>query len=367
DATATADDLRLVREDEPMDPLPIGLVVAGDYRSGVTWHPAVVRGARAVLPLIDGTVLAREESATMLQTLARVGPEAVALMGPRPEATDVAPRLLELVDDAIVSRALAGGSASSGLASDLGRIAESRFQSRTVWRAPQDRQLCAARYVRMMDFLAADEHQLLLDHALACEEEFHESGIVGQRGENTLNYGIRRSRTLKPPRVEEIWSMFERRLRGIVPGVRTELEMPYFRLGKVERQLTAHGKGGFFAPHVDTGHPVAASRRISGVYYFHATPQRFSGGQLRLYDTWVTPTGSTGAGTYTTLPPVDNSLVFFPSAAFHEVCPVRGESDAFADSRFTVTIWFHEAPPPAEKPAGETLPAGPEGEAATTR
>jgi Rps23 Pro-64 3,4-dihydroxylase Tpa1-like proline 4-hydroxylase len=40
--------------------------------------------------------------------------------------------------------------------------------------------------------------------------------------------------------------------------------------------------------------------------------------------------------------PEDNSLVLFPSNTFHEVRPVQPESNAFADSRFAVTIWFHE-------------------------
>jgi Rps23 Pro-64 3,4-dihydroxylase Tpa1-like proline 4-hydroxylase len=67
-----------------------------------------------------------------------------------------------------------------------------------------------------------------------------------------------------------------------------------------------------------------------------------------LYDTWVTPSGSTGAGTYTSLAPVDNSIVFFPSEAFHEVCPVHCETEAFGDSRFTITIWFREGQRPAQ-------------------
>jgi Rps23 Pro-64 3,4-dihydroxylase Tpa1-like proline 4-hydroxylase len=39
--------------------------------------------------------------------------------------------------------------------------------------------------------------------------------------------------------------------------------------------------------------------------------------------------------------------VFFPSDAFHEVCPVHPDTDAFGDSRFTVTVWFHEGQRPA--------------------
>ena len=143
-------------------------------------------------------------------------------------------------------------------------------------------------------------------------------------------------------RLEELWGMFDKRLRAMLPVVRQQLGIPWFPLVKVERQLTAHARGGFFVPHVDTGDARIRGRRISCVYYFHLLPKRFSGGELKLYDTWVTPTGSTGAGTYTTLEPIDNSIVFFSSDAFHEVCPVETETEAFADSRFTVTIWFWE-------------------------
>jgi Rps23 Pro-64 3,4-dihydroxylase Tpa1-like proline 4-hydroxylase len=194
----------------------------------------------------------------------------------------------------------------------------------------------------MTDFLSPADQKRLLEHALAHQADFHESGVVGREGQNTLDYGFRRSRTLSGAVVAEIWDLFERRLQAILPAVRKELRMPWFRLGKVERQLTAHAKDGFFAPHIDTGHPITASRRISCVYYFYASPRRFTGGELKLFDTWVTPTGSTAARTYTTLPPLDNSIVFFPSDAFHEVCPVRCDKETFGSSRFTMTIWFRE-------------------------
>ena len=63
--------------------------------------------------------------------------------------------------------------------------------------------------------------------------------------------------------------MFDRRLRAMLPAARQELGIPWFPLGRIERQLTAHGSGGFFAPHVDTGDAAVANRRISCVYYFH--------------------------------------------------------------------------------------------------
>ena len=347
-------DLRLRREDDPTEPLPIGLIVAGAYQPGATWRPAIVRGAQTVLPLIDGTVLARQESARMLRIAARIAPTVVTLRGLRSEATEVAARLLDVVDDALASHALGPDEkGSSHLTADLSHVAELRLRSQAGQRAPTDRRLLTTRYVQMTDFLSPAEHQRLLELALTSLADFQDSGVIGQQGEDTRDYGVRKSRTLSGPRIEEIWDMFDRRLHGILPAVRKELGMPWFRLGAVERQLTVHGNGGFFAPHVDTGHPIAANRRISCVYYFHTSPQRFTGGELKLYDTWVTPSGSTGAGTYTRLIPVDNSIVFFPSEAFHEVCPVRCETEAFGDSRFTMTIWFREGQRPAQVDGAE--------------
>jgi hypothetical protein len=346
--TRPSPDLRLLRGDAPMEPLPIAVVVAGPYQPGVAWRPTVVRGARAVLPLIDGTVQGREESARMLRIAAGLAPGIVTLQGPRPEARAVAAELLDLVDEALVSHAIgASENGSPDLTADLSRVAEMRLLSREWRPPPTDRRLQATRYVRVMDFLAPAEHRHLLDHVLAHQDEFHESGIVGPDGESgVLDYGVRRSRTFSNGRLEEVWEMLERRLAGILPAVRRELGIPWFSIAQVERQLTVHGTGGFFGPHVDTGSAIVAKRRISCVYYFHETPQRFTGGELKLYDTWVTPYGTTGAPTHTTLAPVDNSIVFFPSDAFHEVCPVRRDTESFGDSRFTITIWYHEGQRP---------------------
>ncbi len=354
DETRKPQDLRLVREGVSKEPLPIGLIVAAPYQPGAVWRPNIVQGTRAALSLIDGAVLARQESARILRIAARVAPSIVTLRGPRPEVAEVAPRVLDLIDDAIVSQALdASGTASNSAAANLAAVANMRLRTQIGPPAPSSRRLLAARHLRITDFLSPEEHQRLLDLALANEDAFQESGLVAEHGGDRKDYGIRKSRTLFGPILEEIWEVFDRRLRGMLPHVRKELGLPWFPSGEVERQLTAHGRGGFFAPHVDTGHPVVANRRISCVYHFHASPRRFSGGELKLYDTWATDRGSTAATTYTTLTPLDNSVVFFPSNAFHEVCPVYPETEAFADSRFAVTIWFREGKWPAQTGAGQ--------------
>ena len=199
----------------------------------------------------------------------------------------------------------------------------------------------------MENFLSTEEHQRVLDFALAGEDGFGDSGVIDQHGRDQKDYGFRKSRTLSGSPLDAIWPLFDHRLRGILAYVRKELGVRWFPLGEVERQLTAHSGGGFFAPHVDTGHSLTVSRRISCVYYFHSSPRRFTGGELKLYDSWVTDGGSTAAPTCTTLTPIDNSIVFFPSDEFHEVCPVHLETEAFRDSRFAITIWFREGQMPA--------------------
>lgn len=340
-------DLRLVREEGATAPLPIGLIVGGAYAEDVVWLPSVVRGPRAALALVDNMVLAREQAAGLQQLAEQIAASAVELRGPRGEAHGVAALLLDLVDDALVSRALdAAGDNRGRLADDLARVAALMLHAPQGRVESTPRRLQAVPYVRIADVLAPDDHQRLLTSTLAWEDEFKESGIVNADGKGMIDHQSRKSRTLQTGRLEELWELFDGPLRAILPAIRQQLGIPWFHLGKVERQLTAHGRGGFFVPHVDTGDARVEGRRISCVYYFHQTPKRFSGGELKLYDMWITPTGSTGAGTYTALEPLDNSLVFFPSDAFHEVCPVYPETDAFADCRFTVTIWFWEETQP---------------------
>lgn len=345
-------DLRLVREEDATQPLPIGLIVNGAYDSEVIWQPRVVRGPHAALALADSTVLPREQAAGIQQLAELVAASAIELRGPRGEAYEVAALLLDMVDGALISRALdVAGDNLGRMVDDLARIAVLRLHAPEGRVEITPRRLQAVPFVRLTDFLSPEDHQRLLTSVLAWEHEFQESGIVTADGAGRIDHQSRKSRTLQTDRLEAHWELFDGPLRAILPAVRQQLGIPWFRLGALERQLTAHGRGGFFVPHVDTGDPRVEDRRISCVYYFHQTPKRFSGGELKLYDMWITPTGSTGAGTYTELEPLDNSLVFFPSDAFHEVCPVYPETDAFADCRFTVTIWLWEERQPSASPS----------------
>jgi Rps23 Pro-64 3,4-dihydroxylase Tpa1-like proline 4-hydroxylase len=114
----------------------------------------------------------------------------------------------------------------------------------------------------------------------------------------------------------------------------------------VELELVAHGDGAFYRRHIDTQTATERShiRVLSGVYYFHRQPKRFTGGALRLY-------AIGDPQRFTDIEPTHNTLVVFPAWAPHEVQPVRCPSGQFMDSRFAINCWLHARPPGAGEAA----------------
>jgi hypothetical protein len=80
------------------DPLPVSLVVSTAYREDATWTPEIVRGTRAVLPIIDNTLLARVEPERTLRLSAKLALTALTLQGARPDVEIAAPKILEFLD-----------------------------------------------------------------------------------------------------------------------------------------------------------------------------------------------------------------------------------------------------------------------------
>ena len=75
-------------------PLPVGLVVATSYRSGVRWRPRRLSQGRAVMALLAHTVSARRRPERSLTTLRQVVADALVLKGARGEAEEIAEALL---------------------------------------------------------------------------------------------------------------------------------------------------------------------------------------------------------------------------------------------------------------------------------
>jgi Rps23 Pro-64 3,4-dihydroxylase Tpa1-like proline 4-hydroxylase len=159
--------------------------------------------------------------------------------------------------------------------------------------------------------------QELLDYVLSQEQRFSPA-TVSMGANRAVLEGVRRARVLES--LGNFDPLFLDNLKPLVG----KLGLGF---GRIERQITASNDGDFFRLHVDGG--PDDTREITFVYFLHGEPRRFSGGELRIRDSTVTPCGDT--------------LVLFSSCSVHEVLPVHVPTRQFADSRFTVNGWIHRS------------------------
>ncbi|MEV7562090.1 2OG-Fe(II) oxygenase [Streptomyces sp. NPDC089795] len=186
---------------------------------------------------------------------------------------------------------------------------------------------------RFENFLGAERAAALLEYATAREEDFTAgtvldplTGQVSRKGRDSLVL----------PVTSEVFSAH---LADCLPLVQ-EVLGHRAALAQSLTVLTAHGEGGHFGIHTDASRVRDVSRALSAVYYLHRTPRGFGGGQLRLYDTVVADGRARPGESYRTVEPEHDTIVFFPSGAFHEVVPSTCPSGLFADHRFTLTTWI---------------------------
>ncbi|MDF1665103.1 MAG: 2OG-Fe(II) oxygenase [Planctomycetota bacterium] len=124
------------------------------------------------------------------------------------------------------------------------------------------------------------------------------------------------------------------------PDCLKTLDLEPFQPGIYSCKLSAYHNGHFFNVHQDKSTGVAATRRLGFIYYFEFAPRRYKGGELLLYDRdpdTMLPTPS-----FTTLIPQHNSLVILPATTWHEVLPIRIETDDWFAARFTYSGWIHD-------------------------
>jgi SM-20-related protein len=191
-----------------------------------------------------------------------------------------------------------------------------------------------ARYVRIPDFLSADENERVLEFAFERESEFKKAAV------STGKEGYRSSRVLHS--LDGLDIDLEGRIREIAPEVLCHLALGVPAESSLEAQVTVHTTGGYYRVHNDNGSPETANRLLTYVYYFHREPAGFTGGELRLYDLKYSDGFIVAADTYFDLAPSNNMIIFFPSSVLHEVRPIDCPSGAFADGRFTVNGWLRD-------------------------
>lgn len=190
------------------------------------------------------------------------------------------------------------------------------------------------RYVQLDSFLTPEQHQRLLEFAIAQESALVESNTIG----DVLDY--RRSKIIYDFR-GQFADLISQRIISVLPDVLRQLGLSPFEVMEIETQLTAHNDGHYYKAHDDNASVEHAKRQVSYIYYFNREPKAFSGGELRIYDChiqnnfWLHRTD-----VFKTVEPRNNSIVFFFSGYLHEVMPVSCPSRNFADSRFTVNGWL---------------------------
>ncbi len=182
---------------------------------------------------------------------------------------------------------------------------------------PETPQVCPAPFVRLTDFLPERRCDELLGLALANRERFEPGTTRG-----VIDPSIRNALVESGVTKREIQPWFEAPLRDALSDALPRLGIPEPSEYRIEMKMSAFLDGGFFTKHSD-GRSGYRTHTPSFAYYFHGHPRRFSGGDLLLYD------GERGAGAFTRIEPLRNSIVFFPSWAVHQITTVESDLGAF--------------------------------------
>ncbi len=198
-----------------------------------------------------------------------------------------------------------------------------------------------AQCVILDEFLAPQELEELTRFTLEHEPQFTASEVVAPTSERgVIDYEHRRSRVLTD--LERYQELLIRRIEMVLPQVVQKLGMEEFAIAGVEAQITASNDGDFFRFHSDNASDRVAARHLTFVYFFHREPRQFDGGELRIYDARLEQDRYISAGSYQTIVPRQNQIVFFPCELLHEITPVKCPSRLFADSRFTLNGWLRQ-------------------------
>lgn len=248
----------------------------------------------------------------------------------RAEGGSLTLRLQELIGEAIV-RPMFKPRAESGLF-DSGAATPA---ASSAWRQVE--------IVVIDGFLASEEAEALREFALQHEGEFQASKIFLPEAKSGEISDSERRKSKVLLDLQEHYGSVVNRIKSVLPQVFETLQYPPFRMSQVEAQLTASNHGEFFKAHNDNTAEDLRGREITFVYYFYSEPKAFTGGELRIYDTYADGSHYGKGKSCRTISPRQNRIVFFPSCLVHEVLPIDCPSHLFANSRFTVNGWLHNA------------------------
>jgi 2OG-Fe(II) oxygenase superfamily len=193
--------------------------------------------------------------------------------------------------------------------------------------------------VPMSNFLSEKERAGLLEFVTSKEADFKPATVMFGGAEPQVDENVRKAKTLDG--LEHFEQLFGDKIKEALPQVLERLGHEPFPVGRIEIQATASGDRDYFRIHQDA--EPGDTREISFAYFLHREPKRFSGGDLRVFETRVEDGQPIPSDQVETVVPRQNEIVFFPSIHEHEVLPVRAGGKEFADSRFAINGWIHRA------------------------
>jgi Rps23 Pro-64 3,4-dihydroxylase Tpa1-like proline 4-hydroxylase len=220
-----------------------------------------------------------------------------------------------------------------------GALDRTRVVANTSVAVVERPQSLPAQCVILDEFLAPQELQELTRFTIEHQGDFRASEVVEPRSESgVVNYEHRRSQVLTD--LQQYRNLMLKRIKAVLPQILDQLGMEEFSIADVEAQITASNDGDFFHFHSDNSDELVAPRHLTFVYFFHREPRQFEGGELRIHDARLEDGNYVSQGSYQTIVPQQNQIVFFPCELLHEITPVKCSSQAFADSRFTLNGWL---------------------------
>lgn len=198
-----------------------------------------------------------------------------------------------------------------------------------------------AKCVVLDEFLSPQELEELTRFTIEHESDFQASEVVSPKEEHgIINYEHRRSRVLME--LEKHETVILERIKAALPQVLGQLGMEEFDIADAEAQVTASNDGDYFHFHSDNASEKVRSRHLTFVYFFHREPRQFEGGELHIHDARLEDGVYVSEGSYQTIVPQQNQIVFFPCELMHEITTVKCPSQQFADSRFTLNGWLRQ-------------------------
>jgi Rps23 Pro-64 3,4-dihydroxylase Tpa1-like proline 4-hydroxylase len=185
------------------------------------------------------------------------------------------------------------------------------------------------------DFLGADAAGALLAFALGHEADFVPSE-VGSEGDLVVKPTTRQSLSYDGD-LSDVISAFAAAIARASEGLKAATGCGDFGPDLTDLELVAHLDGHRFRRHVDTATGASrmlgpADRVLSLVYYLHAEPRAFTGGDLVMH--------ALMGEERRVIAPRHDRLVAFPSIAPHQVEPISLPGNRFADARFSLVCWL---------------------------